>query len=1692
MNQLLWAMAWAACMAWPLVGAYAAEGGAPSFVWLEGEQPASTNLKPKLEGWGKKAYLSGQAWASVNIPADKVDAELPADGGLIVYAFKIEKAGEHEVWARIGYEFVRSPFDWRIDDGEWKRVEPSELTTDLMEVDVWCEVAWLKLGTSTLPEGAHKLQFRLPKAQDEKGKTARVLFALDAVCICGGAFSPNGAFKPGEDGRTDRDREAAMTLFDFPEEKVPGKRASVKLAGLWEICRNDERLPGPDVAQPIKDFPSHPYWKGIQVPGDKNTLRPDLAFCHRLWYRTRVKIPASAAGRSFYIEFPQNNLNTTVFVNGVYCGFNKHPYARFQIDVTKGIKPGETNELWVGIRDAWYGYSANPKDPMKLRKKFNIPLEKTSAGFQDLAYPIWHHFQSGILMTPSLVMAGPTYVADAFPIPSVSKKELALEVTLNRPMGEKVSGELICEAVNPKTGEVEKAFAAQPIELDAGNEKVVKLAEKWENPKLWWPDEPNLYHLRTTVKVGGQVADVLESPFGFREWTSEGKDFKLNGIVWHGWADCFGGKDPNAWLAFYRKTNQRVMRFWGTSWQNLSPEEALTFFDKNGVVVRRSGILDGEAIGYWAIENDPDLKKESPIKMDLMRNWRDQIVAMVKGERNHPSVMVWSIENEFLYINCINLYGGMMDKFEDEITKTSEAVRAADPTRFTMVDGGGATKKNTLPVHGDHYVFGGRSGFCNYPALAYEAHPDGGGRGRWTWDQQRPRFIGEDYFAPGINPFDYSYFGGEETFQGKAAARRAEGIVYRMLMEGYRWAGYGAWQFWMGQNDAKDQYGSNAPVAVFCRQWDWTFVSNASVKRTMKVFNDTRFDDPITFSSVLNVGGKSLPGEAREFKVAPGTAQEFELKLKIPAAAQRTEGEWVLTLSVKGVEVFHDVKAVSILPEPKREDYPALTSLGEKDLLVFDPQGAAAEFLKKLQAPFTQLADLKTLPDSGKVLLVGKDAIDAKESASSSLQAWAVAGRRIVVLEQKNPLRFTALPSDLEPAANEGRTAFIEDLDHPALRGLQQKDFFTWGADEVVYRNAYGKPTRGGKSLVQCHHRLANSALAEMPVGSGLMLVSQLVTEEKLPVNPVAQKLLLNLLDYAAQYKLETRAVAACTTGSPALEKTLNEVGLQVTKTPSALEALGANKIAVINASPENLKALAENLPKVEKFTADGGWIFFNGLTTEGLADYNKIVGVDHMIRPFRMERVTFPPSKHPLTAGLTTADIVMQSGKRINTWTSDVFLASDVFTYIVDYDDVAPFAKFPDAKYFKYDEEKAENDHNPLNMVNGFVSADSWKYIFSIPLDQGAPHAFTLSWPKEQKIVEFEWVGNAFYHLVTKVSLAFDGDTAKAASFKTEPNNEPQVFAVEPPLPGKDLTIDLAEWDKAGRANVIGVDNIRLKAARSPEFYQRVKSLLNIGAMMAYNKGSGGIVLCQVLFQENEPVPENRAKKKNILATLLRNLKAPFTGGKTVVAGAALDYQILDLSKFGTQYRDDRGWFGDKKFTFKDMPVGLQKFAGVPFQIYDFPTSQVPTVIMLAGQNVPNKLPEEVKGIPVGRKADALFFLHTARLDQRRNKKEIDEKKRFEMLRYVVNYADGQSETVPVYAEIDIHDYRQKTPQPIEGAQLAWTSKYEGTDFSTAAYAKQWNNPRPEIEIKSLDIVYGDQKRGVPVVLAITSASAP
>jgi beta-galactosidase len=283
------------------------------------------------------------------------------------------------------------------------------------------------------------------------------------------------------------------------------ERATIQLKGDWEITRADEELPRePDA--PMSDFPPQPHWKAIAVPSDKNQSRRDLLFAHRLWYRTKINVPQSQSGRGFFLTFPHNSLMTTVVVNGQFCGFNRTPFARFQVDVSKAIKPG-VNEIRVGIKDAWYGFTHNPDDPMKLRRMFNYPAgdDWFHKGFMDLAYPIWNNPQSGLLEAPEFTVAGSVYASDVFVKPSVANKQLTAEIMLNNATNQEQIGQIQWQAINDKTGAVEKTFTAKPFTVAANSEQVLNIADAWPNPQLWWPDTPHLYRLKTTIVVAGNA-----------------------------------------------------------------------------------------------------------------------------------------------------------------------------------------------------------------------------------------------------------------------------------------------------------------------------------------------------------------------------------------------------------------------------------------------------------------------------------------------------------------------------------------------------------------------------------------------------------------------------------------------------------------------------------------------------------------------------------------------------------------------------------------------------------------------------------------------------------------------------------------------------------------------------------------------------------------------------------------------------------------------------------------------------------------------------------------------------------------------------------------------------------------------------------------------------------------------------------
>jgi hypothetical protein len=133
-------------------------------------------------------------------------------------------------------------------------------------------------------------------------------------------------------------------------------------------------------------------------------------------------------------------------------------------------------------------------------------------------------------------------------------------------------------------------------------------------------------------------------------------------------------------------------------------------------------------------------------------------------------------------------------------------------------------RDESLPVNGAHYTEFMGVDFRDFPDAAYtrEHFYNTLQRDAWRMVPNRPIMKGEIYFANGYSTDRFATIGGDRCFIGVGQTMEARGLWAQDALEGYRWAEVSSWHFWMTNSD-RQYYNSWSPVAVLCRQWNWTF-----------------------------------------------------------------------------------------------------------------------------------------------------------------------------------------------------------------------------------------------------------------------------------------------------------------------------------------------------------------------------------------------------------------------------------------------------------------------------------------------------------------------------------------------------------------------------------------------------------------------------------------------------------------------------------------------------------------------------------------------------------------------------------------------------------------------------------------------------------------------------------------------------
>lgn len=430
------------------------------------------------------------------------------------------------------------------------------------------------------------------------------------------------------------------------QEPVKVLRSKSSLNGTWTFI--PEGYEPREVTVP-GFWEAYPKWEGYKnFPGYLDGT-PDYQLdiiegvnwekrkIHKGTYLRDIDIPEPCAVTK--IEFESVHHKADVYLNDIYCGTHTGPYMKASFDVSRAAKRG-INRLRVELTDGsalMKGSSTHPTWP---------------SGY-------YSHTDITGLYRPVAIQTMPSvYIDDTFIVTSTRQKELILEHTITNTLDVDKIVWVISRAVNGDDN-TSIETKAQEVKVPARSSIKTVVVEKWDDPIFWSPANPYLYTLRTLlVDDTGIPFDLREDRFGFREVWIENGNFMLNGMRMNLIGENVDDQAsrPRYWALKYfsadtaRDTLRRIkdLNINTIRFHQAPPEESIyDLCDELGILVI------SESAVYARIDIIPPL---SWLNFEYLKNSATWIDAWVRTTRNHPSIVMWSLENEmFLYILDLTL-----------------------------------------------------------------------------------------------------------------------------------------------------------------------------------------------------------------------------------------------------------------------------------------------------------------------------------------------------------------------------------------------------------------------------------------------------------------------------------------------------------------------------------------------------------------------------------------------------------------------------------------------------------------------------------------------------------------------------------------------------------------------------------------------------------------------------------------------------------------------------------------------------------------------------------------------------------------------------------------------------------------------------------------------------------------------------
>jgi len=990
-------------------------------------------------------------------------------------------------------------------------------------------------------------------------------------------------------------------------------RVEINLNGRWEhkIVKNLDALP--------KDG----NWKPFAVPG---MLRGHNY--QRAWFRRTFAVPQTLRGKRIKIHFGGVKFNSRIFVNGKDVGGCFGGYRHFEVDVTDAVLFSQENELLVGCHD-WTGVFTSGKVEFgknvgwsRLRQ---IPKDKilSPVGGQVDYYGIWDDV--------TLIAHPAVYVKDIFIKPSVRNDELAVDYTLANESSRDADVQLHASVQNKNINAL--TLPTRRMNIAAGKTTKTTLLQSWPKPHLWSHKDPYLYHLQSTLSTG----DVLTTRFGFREFWIEGHEFFLNGKKIHllatsGWPHRIptGREEIHRYWEGFKEAGCVAFRTHTQPWRKVYYDVA----DEVGLLIVIEGAVFNDDMTYRIFD---------PV---FWENYAGHLHAMADRHKNHPSVIMWSLENEF--------HGGRLNdesSAKKDLVRMGELLKQWDPTRPITYESDG-DPGGMADVIGIHYPHDYPQFTC-WPNEAYWlAEPQDSdrqflnGREKFFWDKKKPLYIGEFLWIPSSDPSWNTVFLGDEAYIDYRSYRNmAKGQSWRMQILGYRHfdvSGTCPWTLTesgpFDQDNALYQAVKYAyqPIAAFCHDYDSRFYSGETVARRVEIFNDAFESSDLIFTWELVKGNDRVDQGREKLRLESAGQRMINVKLNMPRVQQRTPLKWILTLQLQGQIVFKDTHLYSV--------FPALhLPVTSKQIGLYDPVGQTRKVLSNKGFRTTAVDSLDNIDAKLEILLIGVQTLQAGKLSEpvigrvhpqrKALAEYLQRGGRVLVLEQ------SVYPQGLFNAnltKQKSTMTFPAAFNHPALRGVRKDDMKFWRGDHLVAALESSRPAHGATVPILVSGSelgVDHAPLLEIPLGNGCVIHSQLKLIEKLISEPIAAQIFNNLIQYMAEYSPGTRKTGLVG-GSPEYRSYLHSLGLRFDDL--------TGKLADVNLSDYSLilcRSNPQHTAGLRSYVANGGTLFVHRLERDIAKSFFKGFELDLAFQAYS-GTLRRTEESHPLLASITREDI--------------------------------------------------------------------------------------------------------------------------------------------------------------------------------------------------------------------------------------------------------------------------------------------------------------------------------------------------------------------------------------------------------------------------------------------------------------------